>query len=173
MVFQKAKTKDFELIRDFYWDLIEIMRDQKDKIGWKKGIYPTDDFIRTSLKKGELYTLKDNDKLCACVILNCACNEGYEGIPWSIDCRADEVLIPHALAVNPELHGKGIGKCIVNEIINLARLKGKKAVRLDILGTNERAEHLYTVCGFQFVYAKNMFYEDTGWTEYKMFEFNL
>ena len=26
---------------------------------------------------------------------------------------------------------------------------------------------------FHFVEAKNMYYEDTGWTEYKMFELNL
>ena len=43
-------------------------------------------------------------------------------------------------------------------------------VRLDILGTNTAAERLYTGCGFRFVQAKDMFYEDTGWTEYKMYE---
>lgn len=32
---------------------------------------------------------------------------------------------------------------------------------------------LYTKCGFRFVQAKTMFYEDTGWTEYKMFELGL
>ncbi len=49
----------------------------------------------------------------------------------------------------------------------------QKAVRLDILGTNSVAESLYTSCGFQFVQQKIMFYEDTGWTEYKMYELNL
>lgn len=48
--------------------------------------------------------------------------------------------------------------------------KKKKTVRLDILGTNTAAEKLYTGCGFHFVQAKDMFYEDTGWTEYKMYE---
>lgn len=28
-------------------------------------------------------------------------------------------------------------------------------------------------CGFQFVEAKQMFYENTRWTEYKMYELNL
>ena len=46
----------------------------------------------------------------------------------------------------------------------------EKKVRLDILGTNTAAERLYTGCGFRFVQAKDMFYEDTGWTEYKMYE---
>lgn len=77
------------------------MKDQNDKIGWKKGVYPADEFLRESLARR------------------------------------------------------------------------KKAVRLDILGTNTAAERLYTKCGFRFVEAKTMFYEDIGWTECKMFELGL
>lgn len=43
----------------------------------------------------------------------------------------------------------------------------------DVLGACRSAERLYRKCGFQFVEAKNMYYEDTGWTEYKLFELNL
>lgn len=35
------------------------------------------------------------------------------------------------------------------------------------------AEILYTKCGFQFVQEKELFYEDTDLTEYRMFEQNL
>ena len=69
--------------------------------------------------------------------------------------------------------GSGVGTKIVEEIITYAKLQHKKAVRLDILGTNQAEERLYTKCGFQFVQAKEMFYEDTGWTEYKIYELNL
>ncbi len=58
-------------------------------------------------------------------------------------------------------------------VLDLARKLGKKSVRLDILGTNYPAEKLYTSMGFRFVQAKEMFYEDTGYTEYRMFELNL
>ena len=58
-----------------------------------------------------------------------------------------------------------------NSKSNQSHKNGKeKKVRLDILGTNTAAERLYTGCGFRFVQAKDMFYEDTGWTEYKMYE---
>ena len=117
--------------------------------------------------------LTDGDMLCASVILNSNSNEGYVGCPWSIDCGSDEVLIPHALAVNPVMQGKGIGKIVVEHIVNLAKAKHKKAVRLDVLGACRAAERLYVSCGFRFVEAKDMFYEDTGLTEYKMFELNL
>lgn len=108
-----------------------------------------------------------------CVILNSCYNEGYEGIPWSRKYRKEEVLIPHALAVDPRIQGKGIGRILVHEMINLAKKQGMKAIRLDILGGNQVAERLYTGCGFQFVQEKRMFYEDTGWTQYRMYEYNL
>lgn len=69
--------------------------------------------------------------------------------------------------------GKGVGRIIVKNILDIARAEHKKAVRLDVLGACKAAERLYINCGFQFVEAKEMFYEDTGWTEYKMFELNL
>jgi len=166
MIFQKAYINDFERIKNFYWDLIDEMQDQSDVIGWKKGIYPTDEFLRESLLRGELFTLEEDG-------LNSESNEGYAGIPWSLNCRDDEVLIPHALGVRPAQQGKGVGQRVVEEILQYARANGKKAVRLDILGRNAAAEKLYTKCGFQFVQAKTMFYEDTGWTEFKMYEFNL
>lgn len=173
MQFQQATPSEFEKIKAFYWELIDLMSDQNDRIGWKKGIYPTDSFLMDSLTNGELYTLADGDELCACVILNSRCNEGYSGVPWSIDCSENDVLIPHAIAVSPRHQGRGIGTELVSQIISTAENSGKKSVRLDILGTNTAAERLYTKCGFQFVQAKTMYYEDTGWTEYKMFELNL
>ena len=43
----------------------------------------------------------------------------------------------------------------------------------DYIRDSLAAGELYTRCGFRFVEAKNMFYEDTGWTEFKLFELNL
>lgn len=176
MIFQKASESDFHIIQKFYWDVIDNIHKNNvnnENLGWEKGVYPSDDFIQGSLIKGELYTLTEKDILYACVILNSEHNEGYDGCAWGIVCDSTEVLTPHALAVNPELQGKGIGKIVVENILNIAKERQKKAVRLDVLSACKAAERLYTNCGFQFVEAKEMYYEDTGWTEYKMFELNL
>ena len=170
MLFKKANLEDFHMIKQFYWDLIDEMSDQNDKIGWKKGIYLTDSFLQESLGREELFVLEKERQLYASVILNSACNEGYAGVPWSIACDVDEIFVPHALAVSPFRQGKGIGRYFMGEILKLAKAEKKKTVRLDILGTNTVAERLYTGCGFHFVQAKDLFYEDTGWTEYKMYE---
>lgn len=126
MVFQKANLNDFERIKNFYWDLIDEMQDQNDVIGWKKGVYPTDAFLQDSLRRGELFTLEEGGQLYACAVLNSASNEGYAGIPWHLNCRDDEVLIPHALGVRPAQQGKGIGRRIVEEILQYAKGAGKR-----------------------------------------------
>ena len=115
MLFKKANLEDFHMIKQFYWDLIDEMSDQNDKIGWKKGIYPTDSFL-----------LEEGGGLCASVLLNSACNEGYAGVTWSIECGENEILVPHALAVSPSRQGKGIGRYFMEEILKLAKTEKKK-----------------------------------------------
>lgn len=63
MIFQKAKIEEFENIKQFYWNLIDEMKDENDKIGWKKGIYPTDEFLIESLRKQQLFTLKEGNEI--------------------------------------------------------------------------------------------------------------
>ena len=66
------------------------MSDVNEQIGWKKGIYPSDDFLMKSLDKGELFILKENDILRACVVLNSNYNMGYEKVGlWGISKGAE------------------------------------------------------------------------------------
>lgn len=169
MILRKADVNEFDAIRAFYWEVIDLMPDAK--VGWIKGVYPSDGFIAGSLENGELYVLDGEEGgYAAAVIVNSLTNEGYAGIRWMLDLKDDEVITPHALAVHPRLQGQGIGKKVVDGVVEIARLNGKRAVRLDVLAGNTPAEKLYTGKGFRFIEAKTMFYEDTGWTEFRMFE---
>ena len=80
MQLRLAKTDEFEAVRDFYWESIDLMQDREDTVGWKKGIYPTDEFLRESIEKQELYVLDLDEKIAAAVIVNSDCNDGYKGI---------------------------------------------------------------------------------------------
>lgn len=46
-----------------------------------------------------------------------------------------------------------------------------KTIRLDVLEGNIPAERAYLKMGFQYLDTIQMFYEDTGWTNYKAFEY--
>lgn len=83
------------------------------------------------------------------------------------------MLVPHALGVKADAQNRGVGKCVVEDIIEIARASDRDTIRLDILSGNAAAERLYTKMGFKYVQEKDMFYEDTGWTKFIMYELVL
>lgn len=54
-----------------------------------------------------------------------------------------------------------------------ARSLGCRALRLDVLGGNVPAERLCVGQGFRFCATVRMFYADTGWTDYRLYEYLL
>ena len=84
-----------------------------------------------------------------------------------------EGCLPHT-GVSAQLSGKrgavrgGGGR---PDVIAMAAQNGIKTVRLDVLEGNLSAEKAYTKVGFRYVETARMFYEDTGWTNYKLYEY--
>lgn len=52
-----------------------------------------------------------------------------------------------------------------------ARQTGMHLMRLDVLKGNLPAEKLYPACGFRCVDTVTMYYGDTGWTDFEMYEY--
>ena len=60
MQFRREKEDAFSMVQAFYWKVIEGIHKNNinnENLGWEKGVYPSDDYIRSSLAKGELYIL--------------------------------------------------------------------------------------------------------------------
>lgn len=54
----------------------------------------------------------------------------------------------HKLYVLPEAHGKGVGKLLINEVLNAARAEGAKYLRLNVNRKN-KAKSFYESAGFK------------------------
>lgn len=54
----------------------------------------------------------------------------------------------HKLYVLPEMHGKGVGKILINEIKNLAERNGGKFLQLNV-NRNNKAKYFYLKGGFK------------------------
>lgn len=54
----------------------------------------------------------------------------------------------HKLYVLPEMHGKGVGKILINEVVNLALSQGGKALQLNVNRAN-KAKDFYEKAGFK------------------------
>ena len=170
---QRAAPADYPGVWDFYGRLIDGMEGLKCRPGWKKGIYPSEDFLRASLERGELYTAWLDGTLAGTMVMNHTCTPGYETIPWAVDAGPEEVSIVHAPGVSPDFQGKGVAGQMVREAVRLARAAGQRALRLDVLSGNLPAQKLYTAAGFQYRGTVKLFYEDTGLTDFLLYELVL
>jgi ribosomal protein S18 acetylase RimI-like enzyme len=80
------------------------------------------------------------------------CNEEYAGVA---NCfvnfstfKAKQLINIHDFSVSPEFRKKGIGKKIMGEIIDYARVKGYAKVTLEVRHDNTNAQNLYKEIGF-------------------------
>lgn len=166
-----ADSSDYSNVRDFYYSLIDAMEDAEYKPGWEKDIYPTQAFLIRSIENNELYIGEMDGQTVSCMVVNHEYNDGYKDIRWSVEAKDSALFVIHALGVNPMFSGKGIAKQMVQQVIKIARANNIKTIRLDVLEGNIPAEKAYTKMGFMYLDTIQMFYMDTGWTNYKLFEF--
>lgn len=165
-----ANPNDYLCVRDFYYDLINLMEDAEFKPGWERDVYPSQEFLIQSIRNGELFVGEADGRIVSCMVVNHEYNAGYRDIPWSIDAKDSELLVIHALGVHPAYSGRGIAKQMVQYVIDIARKDQIRTIRLDVLEGNVPAERAYSKMGFTHRGTIRMFYEDTGWTNFKLFE---
>ena len=166
-----AKAKDYINIKELYYEVTDALAHSKYSPGWIRDIYPTQEFIQDVIAKGEMYLCMKDEILVGCMVVNHDCNDGYHEIQWKTNADPEEILVIHALCVHPDFAGQGIAKEMVREVIRMAKANGIKSIRLDVLEGNLPAEKAYKSVGFQYLNTVKMFYEDTGWTGYELYEF--
>ena len=167
----KAKSNDFTVVRDFYYQLIDEMQGLDYAPKWQKGVYPSDELISNAIHNQELYMIKNDNTCVAAMIMNHECNDGYSKVAWNVNGAKNEVNIIHALGILPAFQGQGLAQFMVKEAIQLSKQSNIKAIRLDVLGANIPAQKLYTKIGFEYRDTISMFYEDTGWTDFLLYEY--
>ncbi len=168
-----ARPDEFQAVRAFYHHLIDLMQEAEYRPGWEKDVYPDRDQLRQAIDKQQLYVGELEGSFAAAMILNRQSNEGYRGAPWRVEAAPEQVSVIHALGVLPTLQGRGLAREMVRFAKDKAREEGSLVIRLDVLSGNLPAEKLYLGLGFYRVSTARMFYPDTGWTEFDLYEFDL
>lgn len=153
--------------------MCEGIKDSDYDFGWKKDIYPSPEFISESIRKGEMYIGLEEDRIAAAMVLNHEYNESYKKFDWQTKAEDSEILLIHALGVHQDLARRGYAKQMVQKAVDLAKETGMKAIRLDVLKGNLPAEKLYLGFGFRRMATLPMYYEDTGWTDFDLYEYLL
>ncbi|AKG38805.1 hypothetical protein MA03_05320 [Infirmifilum uzonense] len=87
----------------------------------------------------------------------------YKGllVGYIVSCReSEEELHVHSIAVVEWFRGKGVGRRLMEETINLARQRGLRRIRLEVKTENVAAIKLYEKLGFVRKDILRNFYED-------------
>ncbi|RZK56649.1 MAG: GNAT family N-acetyltransferase [Pedobacter sp.] len=66
---------------------------------------------------------------------------------YSLENPEEAIYKLHKLYVLPETHGKGVGKILINEVVNLAQRAGASALQLNV-NRNNKAKDFYLKAGF-------------------------
>ena len=75
--------------------------------------------------------------------------------------------------LNDRYQGQGYATAALQELVRLAEKLGKKALRLDAIGTNKPAQKLYEKFGFANCGTEQLYYESTGLTKFVFYELRL
>ena len=169
----KAGPEEYKIIRAFYHSLIDALEGLEYSPAWKKDIYPTPEDLKEAVEQGWLYYAEDNGRIMASMVLNHKCNEAYKNIVWNVNADPEEILVIHMLGVHRDFTCQGVGKNMVRFALDHAKKTGMKAVRLDVWKGNLPAEKLYEGFGFKCVAITPMFYEDTGWSDFELYEYQI
>ena len=172
LTIRPASIDELEEIVAFYYDIIDHQDEKEFGADWTKDVYPSRQDFRTALENGEMHIGTAEGRIACGVILS-GDDDIYKDVLWPTDVAPEEVGVMHLLAVHDDFAGRGFAKKLVAYSADVCRRLGKKAIRLDVIKGNLPAENLYLSCGFGFVAEQKIYYEDTGFADFRMFEMDL
>lgn len=162
MIIQEATTRDFAEVMYFYKLMCEELGNKAFLHNGNKGGFPSVAMVNSAIANGNLYIGKEDNKIIAAFILTHDAAPAYNDVNWRVNAAKNEVSILHALRVLPEYSGRGYAKQILAFVIDVAKNKGQKAIRLDCLDENAVPQKMYLAYGFVYIDTVEIFYEDIG-----------
>ena len=169
---RQAREDEAEKVIEFYYEVIDLLHELGAGVKWEKDVYPTRTDLRDAVKNSEMHIGVSCGRI-VCAFRMTGNIELYNSLTWPTEAAPCEVRVLHILTVHPDLSGMGLAKSMVSYAADLSRKEGCRVIRLDVLKGNTPAEKLYLRCGFRFVTEQKIFYEDTGLTDFRMFELVL
>ena len=168
---RQAVPADMAAVLALYDGVIDLFQAQTGNLGWRRGGYPTQADFHRAIQAGTLYLGELEGRLAAGMILTQGTDKTYGEPPWRVDAPDEETAVIHTLGVSPAFSGRGLALRMIEGAAALAREKGWKALRLDVLEDNVPAQRLYRRAGFVYIETKQIWYESTGLANFLLYEY--
>ncbi len=149
MEVRKAQGSDIDAIEAIYDRVHDAEEQGLSTVGWIRGVYPTRKTAQDALGRGDLFVMTDEGRVVATAVINQVQVPEYANAAWEHDAAAGQVMVLHALAVDPLEKGKGLGRAFVAFYEGYARQHGCPELRMDTNVKNARARKLYQLLGYR------------------------
>lgn len=149
MEIRKAKKSDIDSIEKIY----EKIHDSEEKglvtIGWIRTVYPTRKTAEDALNRNDLFVMVDEGNIVAAAVINQIQVDEYKYAAWKHIVEDNEVMVLHALVVDPFEKNKGYGSGFVAFYEDYAKQHGCTALHMDTNARNTGARKLYQHLGYE------------------------
>ena len=145
----KACQADLAAIGRIYEDIIARQEQGGPYVGWQRGVYPTEDTARAALARGDLFVQRREGKVTGAAIINQIQVDVYRQAAWQYPAPDEQVMVLHALVIDPAESGRGLGREFVGYYEAYAAEKGCPFLRIDTNAKNITARALYKKLGYR------------------------
>ncbi len=149
MMIRKATEKDIDRVEKIYNAAHTTEETGNKRTGWIRGIYPVRETAEIAQKRGELFVIEADGKVCGTGIINNTQVDCYEGANWEHDVPDNQICVLHTLVIDPECSGRGYGNSFVAFYESFARQTGCVELRIDTNEINSVARRMYIENGFK------------------------
>ncbi|MBO4219148.1 MAG: GNAT family N-acetyltransferase [Erysipelotrichaceae bacterium] len=172
MITRRADITDLERLYGFYDAVIDQQSHDQYGPDWTKGIYPSEDDIRSHLEKGEFLLVCQDGQIAGAAVLSLGEEEMYKAGNWARKVPDEEVAIVHLLAVSPAFRHQGVSGILMDYLLEEAR-RMARVIHLDVVCGNLPALKLYQRHGFTSAGQLEVYYEDTGDIVVELLQYDL
>ncbi|MDO4289602.1 MAG: GNAT family N-acetyltransferase [Eggerthellaceae bacterium] len=172
-----ATEADLPALAAFYDDMIAATAGTDNDPMWVRGVHPSQAELADAVAAGELLVgwlaEGERERLASALVVNNETLPGHEKVSWRVAAAPDEVAVIHLLAVHPDFAGRGIARRMLAAAHDLARQRGARVMRLEVLVSNKGPQRLYEKVGYTNLGYAKLASKDPRVTDFVMFELQL
>lgn len=144
MEITKANAKDYPNVKKLYKKVLNDPNNNIVRVFWN-GSYPLCE-LKSDIKNGEMFLIKDDNRLVGCFVLTTLDDPDYQVINWS---KNKNFLYISRLAIAPEFQRQGYGKKALEFVYDFAKKNNFEILRVIIFKNNIPSINLFIKHGFK------------------------
>lgn len=149
MIIRKATEADLQAVADIYLAVQLEEEAGRMAVGWRRGIYPTEETARAALLRDDLFVGEADGAIVGTAIINKNQVDVYSQAAWEFPAPDEEVMVLHTLAIAPWAGSRGHGRQFARFYEDYALEHGCHYLRIDTNTRNTHARAMYARWGYK------------------------